>query len=393
MSKPIILARSPYLVYVDEMGSIGSEVQLFIWNGTGSAPASATYILSKKTARPTETRTEYDIAPYVRDFLRANYTQTNSIDYSTPVCDYESDFWCNVLVKYYNTTTAGTEYLGETNFYAFDGYLNSMDDFSYNGNSLLAGQPIVMYSNSGAINVPSQLTYYPDLIFITLYGQFPVIVNGNGCYYQLQGSEIIETIDTDDPVTIPISTNWVDPDDGTTTVTNIYNSENELFYSFTISSKCSSKYRPILLEFINRFGVWQRTWFFGADFENVNATSDNYKLMQNVVTYPNYQNFNYNYKQGQTFNRNGVKTFKVNTDWVDEQWNVCLEEIMMSENLILSFYKKTNTVGFADDSNYKHSYPVKLNTNSIQLNKHINDKLINYTLEFEYLSPIVNNII
>ena len=381
MSKPIILARSPYLVDVDETGSIGSEVQLFIWNGTGSAPGTPTYKLSKKTARPTETRTEYDIAPYVRDFLRANYTQTNSIDYSTPVSDYNSDFWCNVLVKYYNTTTAGTEYLGETNFYAFDGYLNSRDDFSLNGDPTLAGEPIVMYSNSGSINVPDQLA----TSFFTVYAQSPVIVNGNGCYYQVQGSEDIETIHTDNPTTFILITALEN------NTINVYNSEDEIIYTFTVTRKCLPKYRPILLDFVNRFGVWQKCWFFGADYESINATSDNYKLMQNVVTYPNYQYFNYNYKQGQTFNRNGVKTFKVNTDWVDEQWNVCLEEIMMSENLILSYY--INVQGFSDTSSFKYSYPVKLNTNSIQLNRHINEKLINYTLEFEYLSPIVNNII
>lgn len=391
MSKLIILARSPYLVDVDETGSIGSEVQLFIWNGTGSAPGTPTYKLSKKTARPTETRTEYDIAPYVRDFLRANYTQTNSIDYSTPVSDYNSDFWCNVLVKYYNTTTAGTEYLGETNFYAFDGYLNSRDDFSLNGNSLLAGQPIVMYSNSGPINVPTQLTYPPANIYITQYAQFPVITNGNGCYFQVQGSEFIYTIETDNPVFITLLTQFTYPPEDENTIINVYNSEDEIIYTFTITPKCLPKYRPILLEFVNRFGVWQRCWFFGADYESINATSDNYKLMQNIVTYPNYQNGYYNYKQGQIFNRNGVKTFKVNTDWVDEQWNVCLEEIMMSENLILSYY--INVDGFSDTSSLKYSYPVKLNTNSIQLNRHINEKLINYTLEFEYLSPIVNNII
>lgn len=381
MSKPIILARSPYLVDVDETGSIGSEVQLFIWNGTGSAPGAPTYKLSKKTARPTETRTEYDIAPYVRDFLRANYTQTNSIDYSTPVSDYNSDFWCNVLVKYYNTTTAGTEYLGETNFYAFDGYLNSRDDFSLNGDPTLAGQTVVMYSNSGSINVPDQLA----TLFFTVYAQSPVVVNGNGCYYQVQGSEDIETIDTDNPTTFILITGLEN------NTINVYNSEDEIIYTFTVTRKCLPKYRPILLDFVNRFGVWQKCWFFGADYESINATSDNYKLMQNVVTYPNYQNFNYNYKQGQIFNRNGVKTFKVNTDWVDEQWNVCLEEIMMSENLILSYYIDSHD--FSDTSSFKYSYPVKLNTNSIQLNRHINEKLINYTLEFEYLSPIVNNII
>ena len=120
--------------------------------------------------------------------------------------------------------------------------------------------------------------------------------------------------------------------------------------------------------------------------------------MQDVQSYPNVNTEygsglnGYNYKQRQTLNKNGVKTFKVNTDWVQEQWNVCLEEIMMSENLILSYYYLYEEA-FSDTNANKISYPVKLNTNSIQLNRHINEKLINYTLEFEYISPIVNTII
>jgi hypothetical protein len=38
-----IFARSPYIITIAESGQEGSKVELFIWNGTGSAPATAVY--------------------------------------------------------------------------------------------------------------------------------------------------------------------------------------------------------------------------------------------------------------------------------------------------------------------------------------------------------------
>jgi hypothetical protein len=38
-----IFARSPYIITINSSGQEGSKVELFIWNGTGSAPATAVY--------------------------------------------------------------------------------------------------------------------------------------------------------------------------------------------------------------------------------------------------------------------------------------------------------------------------------------------------------------
>ena len=38
----IINVRSPYIVEINEVGQSNSKVELFIWNGSGGAPASPT---------------------------------------------------------------------------------------------------------------------------------------------------------------------------------------------------------------------------------------------------------------------------------------------------------------------------------------------------------------
>jgi len=71
-----ILARSPYIVEVNETGQDGSKIEIFLWNGTGSAPTTAQYTLSKLIPASNNTQTVYDIAPYIREYI--TFTQKQS---------------------------------------------------------------------------------------------------------------------------------------------------------------------------------------------------------------------------------------------------------------------------------------------------------------------------
>ena len=61
-----IFARSPYIVEISETGQDGSKLEVFIWNGTGSAPASPQYTLTKLIPASNNVKTYYNISPYIR---------------------------------------------------------------------------------------------------------------------------------------------------------------------------------------------------------------------------------------------------------------------------------------------------------------------------------------
>ncbi len=71
-----IFARSPYIVEISETGQEGSKVQLFIWNGTGSAPANPQYTLDKLIPASNNVKTYYNISPYIREYITWNTRQT-----------------------------------------------------------------------------------------------------------------------------------------------------------------------------------------------------------------------------------------------------------------------------------------------------------------------------
>jgi len=80
--------------------------------------------------------------------------------------------------------------------------------------------------------------------------------------------------------------------------------------------------------------------------------------------------------QGQrnVFNSNGKRTIRVNTDWVDESYSEIIQQMMLSEKILIN--KKA----------------AKINTKSTELFKSINTKMINYQMEFEYAYDTINSV-
>jgi hypothetical protein len=139
-------------------------------------------------------------------------------------------------------------------------------------------------------------------------------------------------------------------------------------YYFKPKSVC--KYTPIKCDFVNKFGQYQRIWFYAASNEKLSVTSNEYNTLQTSIT-------NYNTKQGQKheFNLNGKKSIKVNTDWVDESFNLTLKELMLSEKILID------------------GYPAKLVSKSTELFNNINTKQINYSLDFDFNYNVINDVI
>ena len=91
------------------------------------------------------------------------------------------------------------------------------------------------------------------------------------------------------------------------------------------------------------------------------------------------KNVNYDKRRGQTkpFNVNGNGSIKVNTGWIDEEYFEWIQDMMLSETILL-----TNS-----------EIPVTIKTSSMQKKTYLKDKNINYTLEFEFANKLINNIV
>jgi len=86
---------------------------------------------------------------------------------------------------------------------------------------------------------------------------------------------------------------------------------------------------------------------------------------------PQATGYNVQHNVRKVFNVNGTEKISVNTGWVFEGYSDVMKQLLMSEKILL------------DD------VPVIMDTKSINLQKNINDKTINYSLDFKYSAPVL----
>jgi hypothetical protein len=342
-----IFARSPYLIRIAETGQNGSKLELFLANG--SFTGSPQYTLSKLIPASNNVETLYDISPYIREYIRfASCSAGGNAAVTSPTNER-----VNVRVKRYKLVGLTYTLLNTIDYIAFDGY--SYYEQGFNFDNLDYGLDAGNYyynptSDPGKIRVTGGASFTAKYTNLST-GTFTSLSISNG------------TFDIPRVRTSPnelLVGNKVE-------ILNAASVVQKTWY-FYPQEEC--KYTPVIIDFVNKYGAWQREFFFKASNDNFSVENTEYNLMQT-------DSFNYNVKEGQrkVFNANGKKSVKVNTGWVYETWKEVLKQIMLSERILID------------------NKPAKINTKSTELFKHINTKQINYSLEFEFAFDVINSVI
>jgi hypothetical protein len=146
--------------------------------------------------------------------------------------------------------------------------------------------------------------------------------------------------------------------------------------TFTINRVCDTKFGSTKVTFVNKFGALQELYFFFKQQETVNASSENYK--SNLVTNTSPATYDITRHQVSTYNVNAKEAISLNTPFVADNYNLALEELLLSEHIWLT---KDGT-----------TYPIAPKTKSLQKKTSVNDRLVQYTMEFEYAFDKINNV-
>jgi len=134
--------------------------------------------------------------------------------------------------------------------------------------------------------------------------------------------------------------------------------------------------------YINKYGAQQDLWFFLKETKNLARTNEGYK--SNTITYPSAAAATYNVKNApnKVFNTQGKQTHTFSSGYYPEFANQQFEELLLSEYVWLSTFRKGSGV----------IIPVKVKTSSVAFKTSVNDRLIEYTIEFEEAFDYINNI-
>jgi hypothetical protein len=139
-----------------------------------------------------------------------------------------------------------------------------------------------------------------------------------------------------------------------------------------------SKYEPVRVTFVNKYGALQDIYFTKRSDESINVKTDDYK-----ASVMDFDNFSYNTSSHQmrTLNLVGNESVTLNTDYIDESCNEHIRQLMFSEQIWMTKLTDKEEV-----------VPLKLANNSLQLKKRVNDKLVQYTMQFDLAFDKINTI-
>ena len=357
-----ILARSPYIIEISVTGQDGSKIELFLWNGTGSAPANPQYTLSKLIPASNNVKTYYNLSPYIREYITWNTRQTPYNTFSAS----QTTQYCNVKIKKFKLDSGIYTQVGsDITLKAFDGF--GYYEEGYNPtliNDILHDTGTFTYVYDSNVNpaVGSGVNYRGGFIMVqtgTSYkAKYTNLDSGATFTQNLNNDSLIDVL--------RVYTSYYA--DGNKL--EILDGSNNVLWTANFKPYLNCKYTPLVCDFVNRYGCWQRTWFYAASNETFSVENTEYNLMQS--SFPDYNTLE---GQRKVFNTTAKKSVKINTDWVDESYKDLLKQLMASERILLN------------------NYPVKINTKSTELYKSINTKMINYQLEFEYAYSAINNVI
>jgi hypothetical protein len=337
-----IFIRSPYFIQVNEANQLGSKVELYLYNKGTTAPTLPTYILSKKIASTTQLENTYNIANYAKEFIKPVAPVTVSVPTEEDV-----NCWAYCIVKRYTELTLGVYTLLDTEtFVCLNGYTNYSD--GYNNYDTSAVLPLVN----------TNITYYKSTADNYINVFIETIANNIQWGYELES----EYFDNTEP------TLWKLPYYQDVYLDFYPYTQPRIFY-LKVEQLCEPKYSPITCSFINRFGGWQYLTFFKANLQSIETTSKDFNLLPSSV--------NYNALQGQkrTFNQQGKQKIKCNTGWVDENYFDLIQDLLLSEVVLLN------------------GKPAIVKSQSAEYKTHLKDKNINYEIEFEFNYGLINDVI
>ena len=377
----IINTRSPFYKKVSNASLFSAKLELSVWTGVIGDKISADkkYTL-KKQAIGSNTYVSFELSKLIRDYMITEYN-----NYATDT------LWIETVTIIYNSS-GGTVSTTTENYLAIDGYGYFED--AINPRSVEYTTPMVLQNNTNV--------YYNDGqdIKIPVYAEAQTITAsltssaGADVYWEnvddfwdaydvSWGSGATDVIITDDgntnqKIQYVIITDSEDLNDGDYVT---FSSTNASYSDIVITLKkvCEPKYTPLNIIFYNKYGALQNLWFFKKSTTNINITSEQFK--NNIIDFDNSggsPTYSLSKHQEKKFLANGKESITINTGFYEESFNEIIRQIMLSEQVWV--YDGTNTL------------PINLKSNTLQFKKSVNEKLIAYTVQFDYAFDKINNI-
>ena len=453
----VINTRSPYYFKVSNADLDSVKLELYIWTGTHAHRTSAylRYTISKDqrldeldrgtttsttTGKLVDSTQNFETTAQIGSFVK------NTTDNTTAsVINIDSDTTLDLDA---DIMASGEEYILFAKPYVVFELSELIRDYleteynNYATDTVWVDADITIYNSSGTIvQVNSQDTNTNTFLGIDGYGYFedgtnprstefttPMVLQDNTDVYYYDGQDIkipvyaeAETITATLSSSAGADVNWEAADDfwdtydvtwgsGQTpvTITDNGNTDQKIQYVIitdtedlndgdyvTFSSDSTDypddivitlkkvnecKFSPLNTIFYNKYGALQNMWFFKKSMTDITIKSEMFKNnildLENSGGTPSYALSKHQEKK---FMANGRESITINTGFYPEDHNEIIRQMMLGEQV------------WVDDTS--NVLPINLKSNTLLFKKSVNDKLISYTVQFDYAYDKINNIL
>ena len=385
----IINTRSPFYKKINNSSLHTAKLELYIWTGVYAdrVDADKRYTLTKEEIGGNNFVT-YELSKLIRDYMITEYN-----NYST------DSLWVDAVVEIRdssgNIVQVGSSNTTTTTYLAIDGYGYFEDGANprsteYTTPMLLQNNTTVYYSDGQDIKIPvyAEAATITATLSPTVTDQ-DVLWNEENLFWANDyntwngGNSNLSVTDsgnTDQKIQYILITGTQDLVDNSTLTLSSNNSSYSTNTVITLTKVCEPKYTPLSIIFYNKYGALQNMWFFKKSTTNINITSEKFK--NNMIDFDNSggtPSYALTKHQEKKFVANGKESITINSGFYDESFNEVVRQMLLSEQVWI--YDGSSTL------------PINLKSNTLQFKKSVNDKLISYTISFEYAFDKINNII
>ena len=148
---------------------------------------------------------------------------------------------------------------------------------------------------------------------------------------------------------------------------------------------CTKYGTGVKIIFVNKYGIQQDLWFFLKNVDRLNRSNEKYNS-NTIVTQSNAAaSYEINNAPKKVFNTIAQQSFTLSSGYYPEFATQYFEQLLMSEYVWMQQESVEKLQSFID-------VPVVVKTSNITQKTSVNDRLIEYTIEFELAADYINNI-
>ena len=381
-----IEVRSPHFESITIANASYGILNLYIWVGDKtSVPTNPIYTLRKSATTPTtgNPRVTFETSELIRDYLDIEFDGNYS----------GQGVWVRTDLDIYNSSNVSIidyDYIS----IAFDGY-QYFEENSVISNLMITNRKLfVLEDNTFRVPIDTSsnnptVTFLKDNEIVatqtfTSSNQSSeqiryVSIYGDTTNWDSFKERVLESGGTDYESNKCLEAYFNDFSIGAVDkiiISNTNANVKDITVDVTILDEC--KYEPKKVTFVNKYGALQDMYFFKKSVKKMNIKKESYK--SNILNSLNgYSTSNHVYKD---FNVVGKELVTLSSGFLSEEYNEVFKQMMLSE--------KVWVTNINDDG--EQVLPINVKTSNITYKTSLNDKLVEYTFDFDNSFNVINDI-